>query len=371
MDDVGQVAAPDIGTRDDPAKVVERVVQVIRLDKVRLYFSHGSSAPDDAYPDTGSQFHTRAVVWATCTSQNAYCGVLFDENRTWWTTGLEGPLSEPDPPPPSPGTFTGTVMDQWPSNWPPVTVVWTRLKHVASAADGSHNRIYSYDEYPYLTGWGEDNRTYSTPGIRRLRATATMDAEEPWVQSKVSTDLNGDGAPDGNEWALRICCKDPTIYVEPDPPPANSAQRRDYVEWLSTYDWEPYEWGGEGYGGRDRGGQYAGGAATYDGYGIDCSGLVCCGAYRAGYNWSPWRTGTVGLASSDYSEAVSAEEFAPGDILVHPGVHVLTFAHWIGDPVDDIWIIHASGTAARVIQEASTISQWTSSGFLRRRLRQR
>lgn len=303
-----------------------KTVDVIRIDKIRLYFSHGTNSPDDAYPYTGASFQTRAVVWATHTAQTAYCDLGFDENLTWWTTGNEGPGTDGQVPP-TPGTFTGTVADDWPNGWPALTIEWKRYEHETGDCVTGYNRNYWYTNSTYLANaWGENNRNYGSPGVghHRLQTTVKMDSGTAWEQSKISTDLDGNGTADGTEYALRICPKSPNIYNAPNPPPANSAQRRNYLEWLTTYMDEPYEWGGEGYGGMI--GNNVGGGDSYEGYGIDCSGLVSCGAYRAGYNWNYWRRVTSDLDA--VTTAVAApwkDNIIGGDIINWPGHHVMSY----------------------------------------------
>lgn len=141
------------------------------------------------------------------------------------------------------------------------------------------------------------------------------------------------------EYARRIFCRNPLIYQQPASPPPNNAQRKLYCEWLSGYYDEPYEWGGEWVGGKETPGtQTAGGCGPSEGYGIDCSGLVSNGAFRAGYNWGWWRALTSDLASDYYSTAT--DNPLPGDILVKPGAHVVTIT---ARDADVITIIHAKG----------------------------
>ncbi len=94
--------------------------------------------------------------------------------------------------------------------------------------------------------------------------------------------------------------------------------------------------------GKDSNGAWVGGADEYQGYGIDCSGLVCNGAYRAGYNWShttspqhSWRTNTTGLTNSWYTTAVAGGNLnaLPGDIYDSPDVHVVSLTRPVrGNP---------------------------------------
>lgn len=356
VDDVDARAPAGCGADNDPAKQASLQMNVIRLEQARVYFSY----PGTAYPYIlTSQFKTRAVVRATSPSGTKdYCAMLFDQSLQWWMTGNEGPRDDPDDQaPPMSSEFTGEVMSYWPSNWPPLTIKWEMRDQTATAQScAGGNRKYSYATWTYLVnGWGEDNRTYNTPGIHRLRATATMHPGTTWVQTKPSLD---------KEVALRICPKR-------DITTAGTLMREKYVEWISTYELEPYEWGGEGFGGYDSPDTCVGGGDGYEGYGIDCSGLVSCGAHRAGYNWgTAWRQTTTGLASDTYSEAVSYDEFDEGDILNKAGHHVVSCS-WrsAGPDTNVIKIIHASGDANKVLQEDSTITEWTGDGYSRRRLK--
>jgi len=344
---------------DDPAVSPTRTMEVIRLDKVRLYLYHYGTA----YPYISSDaFKTRAVVWASCGTQGAYCDLVFDESLVWWfDPGIEGPLDDPDDQEPPDTTFFGDTVDDWPNNWPSLNINWTLFYHVASDPDGSHNRVFSYPAgqeqpyYPNTSAWGDDNRTYSSPGLHRLRATATMHSGTSWDQSVTSRD---------REFAF-------DIRPRYDITAAGTAQRNNYVEWLSANLNEPYEWGGEYFGGYDSNGNYAGGGDGYDGYGVDCSGLVSIAAYRHGadYNWPYWRQTTTGIASDTYSSAVSDGDFDEGDVLVKAGTHVLSCKQRDGGDPNVITIIHASGSADKVYEESSTISYWLGQGYGRRRLR--
>jgi len=351
---------PGEGSDDDAPKTAELTVEVIRLDKVRLYYYY----PNTGYPYAGdAQIDTRAVVWATCTTQQAYHGpgLSFDTGLTyWWEAGDEGPRRETaascdtlDIEPPVTGIYTGTPA-QWPSNWPALDIDWKLLWHQQTDPCAGYPRKYLYsDDTVYLTdSWGEDNRTYTTQGLHRLRATATIHpgaGEQKGERTVTSRD---------KEYALRICPKAYCDWID-------NAMRRAYVEWCSTYVNEPYEWGGEGYGGFDSEDQCAGGGALYEGYGIDCSGLVSCGAYRAGYNWSvhvgncdTWRVGTCALAGNYCSDPISEDDFGEGDIIVDCEVHVVSCVERQGTS-NDIRIIHASGSAGKVLNQDSSITYWT------------
>jgi hypothetical protein len=354
---------------DDDAVWRTRTMQVIRLDKVRLYMHHYGTA----YPYVNDDaFKTRAVVWATCGSQGVYCDLLFDESLAWWfDPGSEGTLDDPDDQePPDTPYFSGTV-DDWPNNWPNganLTIQWTLFYHDASdpqcncdvcGEPDCHHRIFSYPVgqqapyYPNTSAWGDDNRTYNSPGLHRLRATVTMHPGTLWSQPVTSRD---------KELAFDIR---PRYHIAD----AGTAQRNSYVEWISGSINEPYEWGGEYFGGYDSNGNYAGGGDGYDGYGVDCSGLVSIGAWRADYNWPYWRQTTVGIATDTYSSAVSDGDFDEGDVLVNSGVHVVSCSYRNASIPNNIRIIEASGTYDKVLERSTTISYYLDQGYSRRRLR--
>ncbi len=91
----------------------------------------------------------------------------------------------------------------------------------------------------------------------------------------------------------------------------------------SSSPFPPYEWGGYWFGGQE--GNDVGGHVSYEGYGIDCSGLVSIGALRAGYHWKPWRPYTATLTNEYYSRKITnLKDLQPGDILVNPDEHVVT-----------------------------------------------
>ncbi len=90
----------------------------------------------------------------------------------------------------------------------------------------------------------------------------------------------------------------------------------------SSSPFPPYEWGGYWFGGKE--GVNVGGHNAYEGYGMDCSGLVSNGALRAGYNWHPWRATTSTLTNEFYSTSIDPRTLQPGDILLKPGEHVVT-----------------------------------------------
>ena len=121
-----------------------------------------------------------------------------------------------------------------------------------------------------------------------------------------------------------------------------------------------------GHGGKDSNSQYAGGAGTYQGYGIDCSGLVSCAAYMVDvdqdghdYNWGWWRKATCDSGAGGRLTEVSTDlgtswrnAIQPGDILLKPHHHVITYVYvegtgldrrWYcieahGSPVNEVWI---------------------------------
>ncbi|MDI6782327.1 MAG: hypothetical protein QME49_09540, partial [bacterium] len=195
----------------------------------------------------------------------------------WYAAGSKGAFDVFKGTSTLPGT---TVIYQWPPNWTLPSFNWTAMYHHASdSLDNNHNRNYWYatQTSTVISGWGV-TRSYA-PGTGRYKVTATLGNQS------VSS-LSG-------EYAARISVKDHNT------PEGHNNQTTQYLRWLTAFlqtsqpdgaDGIPYEWGGHWFGGKT--GNNVGGAANYDGYGIDCSGLVSCGARFAGYKWNPWRRGT-------------------------------------------------------------------------------
>jgi cell wall-associated NlpC family hydrolase len=131
-----------------------------------------------------------------------------------------------------------------------------------------------------------------------------------------------------SELALRISVREQATWVSPNP----DDRKRQFVEWLSSFLDVPYEWGGHWYGGRaddkpqrsdgtlyypDRQRVYYPGDAGYQGYGVDCSGLVYAAGLLAGYN-IPYRTVCRDfILNTRLTEAVNLRDLHPGDLLVH------------------------------------------------------
>ncbi len=119
----------------------------------------------------------------------------------------------------------------------------------------------------------------------------------------------------------------------------------------SSSPFSPYEWGGYWFGGKEGAG--VGGDDGYQGYGSDCSGLVCAGALLAGYHWRPWHAFTGDLTHESYSTSIDdLRTIQPGDVLVNAGEHVVTIyriKNWISSNnttvPNDIQIIASEGTS--------------------------
>jgi hypothetical protein len=150
---------------------------------------------------------------------------------------------------------------------------------------------------------------------------------------------------ESDELPLRISVRAVATWVDSNP---NNMQRK-FVEWASSFIGCAYEWGGYWYGGRaDLSPQHSGaklrragtsyrvdyeGHAYYDGYGIDCSGLVSAAARLAGYFGGSFvRLTTKSLANTGYGYCISVpiERLKPGDLLVKSGSHVVIVYRVLG-----------------------------------------
>jgi len=372
--------------------------------KVRLYY-HNQTEPARAYPLLTDTVAVRAIVWANSPEGYwAYCGMQFDPDQSgnwfdndghWYETGRSG---DPIPDPNGRGSWQG---HQWPCldpqtavySWPGLRLnfSWYRLQSKVDKEDqltaihkytagGTVYRPFYYPPYAAapISGWGTDALPLN-PGSSRYIVHVTWTDESGqqqllrslaptpggWAPRETDQEnavltrtwsQNCDEPPDTvgpEEWAVRISVRDPTV-TSPD------ARKQEYLRWLTAYLDLPYSYAGEWFGGwadnqynTSPGGAYEEGIQNR--YGIDCSGLVCCGARWTGYNWRPWRTDTVGLAGSYYSTPISDpnNHLQPGDILNCPNVHVVSVYEYtpghldvadskiieaVGGDIDRVWI---------------------------------
>lgn len=331
---------------DDTAVAPNVSVKVIKLDKVRVY----QGGPfHEAYPSLNSNNWIYAVVWANYGTGTYHA---YDKDGTV-TSGGPAFLIGPEGPATifAPGEQLADSVAVWPSDWPALSFYWEKMYQQASSADGSHNRTYSFARsQPSWNGdWGSTSPGWAE-GTLRFKVTATMyENDTAPVKQTVESQDTGDSA--------RMSVRDTTLPSDPN--------GKDYCRWLSAYSNVGYEWGGNWFGQFDSLGEYDGGSSSYDGYGVDCSGLVCCAARHAGYNWDPWRTGTTGLAGSYYTEGVSQGSFAAGDIFLIAGDHVISS---VGRSGDNVTVIEANGTSCKVTHHAASLNTLVDQGYDLRRL---
>lgn len=321
-------------------------IQSITLNRVGIYYRHqlGNSLPIAGYPTTATPITVRAIVWADDgTSEKPYTLQDQDEeinDGKWYNAGSEGSQAYSYPPNinvPVLEVSDAPKIYKWHSNWPQLDFEWKELVYRASNALGivncvihtppcrGRNRNYWHDEYSsmYLDSWGGDNIRLLL-GDWRFKVKVLMNKGTPEEQFVVSNDT---------ECATRVSVLSSNAPVDPN--------GKEYLKWLTAYYDIPYEWGGYWFGGKE--GNNFGGHNTYEGYGVDCSGLVSIGAKLAGYNWSPdWRANTSMLAYGPdgekydpnnpdskpnddyYSIKINAADLKPGDILNKAGGHVVT-----------------------------------------------
>mgnify|MGYP001773160623 CR=1 FL=1 len=169
---------------------------------------------------------------------------------------------------------------------------------------------------------------------------------------------------EADELAIRISIRAVADWVDDNP----SNRQRKFVEWASSFVNVAYEWGGWWYGGRaDDKAQHSGawlrrigdgvrvfynGHAGYEGYGIDCSGLVAASARLAGYSFDQWRMTTRALEDTlqySYCNSVTLGNLKAGDLLVKGGRHVVIVyrINHVNEQDDtitmDLQILHAAG----------------------------
>lgn len=325
-------------------------VQSLTLKRVEVYYRHqlGNSLPIAGYPTTTTPITIRAIVWAhDGTSEKPYTLQNQDEeinDGKWYNAGSEGSQAYSYPPNlnvPVLEVSNAPKIYKWHSNWPQLDFEWKDLVYRASRAINTvnctihtprcagKNRNNWHDEYSslYLSSWGGDNIMFPL-GDWRFKVKAIINKGAPEEQFVVSSDT---------ECATRVSVLSSNAPVDPN--------GKEYLKWLTAYYDVPYEWGGYWFGGKED--KTVGGHNTYEGYGIDCSGIVSICAKLAGYNWSPdWRANTSKLAYGPdgktydpldpnskpadadddyyYSILIAAKDLKPGDILNKSANHVVT-----------------------------------------------
>jgi len=376
-------------------------------DKVRIYY-HNLTDRERVYPFLSDQVAVRAIVWAkTPTGYHAYCGMPFQlapevngrwfaNDGYWYATGIDG---NPIPNPNGSESWENhqwprldpqTIVHPWPG--PPLNFTWYRIRsEVAKEAQLTERRKYVEGETVYrcyyyppyqnapINGWGTDLLALE-PGTycyivhvtwidekgqqRLLRSYAPTPGDwaspETDRDNAVLTRTWSQNCDEPEEFAVRISVRDHRV-TSPNP------RKQEYLRWLTTYLGVPYSYGGEWFGGRadDKFNTYPGGAyeiGIHNRYGIDCSGLVSCGARWAGYNWNPWRATTSDLASSYYSRQIENpnNNLQPGDILIRPGHHVVSVYQYTSGHLDfsDSQIIEAIGGEIDRVRIRNNVNIW-------------
>lgn len=318
---------------------------------VGVYFSPGP------YPQ-GAQSETLVAVITTDKS---------GEDRTYYNGGWPGgdwwyPMGTLDPDPNAAGGFgpyypvaLGTVY-AWPSSWEQPTFEWVARTHVCTeyyAADG--NRTYVNQDASFsVNPWTATHQ--AGLGVQRYYCRVTWEGTtHSSGVDRVSVVSNDSFGITGND--------------------ADSMRRRAYLQWLFSYLNVPYEYGGCWYGGKT--GTRVGGGGAYDGYGVDCSGLVSCGAKWAGYNWHTgtlfqgWRYNTTGLLSVTTGTFPPEDPFGAADILDCPDVHVVTVCHESGGIIDIVEAAGGDPPAGSIVRYRMGLSlqrDYLDKGYQERRL---
>jgi len=303
--------------------------------------------------------------------------------------------------------YTMPRIHEW--SGPPLRFEWFRTRHQAdlerqissyystsrlirvevdrAIAQGAvYHRWYMYDEDIYLppAGLWVRNINAQGPGTYRFYVRAPggrrwVGLHQPkpgaWRDPSQDDDVFNDefsflvhrsqNCDEADELAIRISIRAVANWVDSDP---DNRQRR-FVEWASSFVNVAYEWGGWWYGGRaDNQVQHSGarlrrirdgrtvfyqGHASYEGYGIDCSGLVATAARLAGYRFDPWRMTATALEDTqryNYCNPVNLADLKAGDLLVKGGRHVVIIYringvnhHRDGTVTIYLQILHAAG----------------------------
>jgi len=394
---------------------------IVTVAKYRLWvYYHNDSCTaeseivDYAYPFVNDSISVRAILGMEaldCT--NYFCGLGFDpadsgqyfvNDGRWYCTGTEG---------------SGVPAGDWNNyNWPklspdvkvnkwegvPLSFSWyeinsavdkeTQLSSVHKDTYNNNTRRFFY--YPPYTLFSTQNWGFSTTlsaGTHRfivrvkrndeLSQTHFLDSLEPtpgrWNEQTVdhihpdytlTWSQNCDEPPNTSgptEYSVRISVRKLSEDTWPE-----TQIMRSYLQWLTSFIDIPYEWGGYWYGGRaDDKGNVTNVDNDYEGYGIDCSGLVSAAARFAGYNWNPWRQSTSTLNSVSVEIQNPNINLRAGDILNRPYGHVVTVYQYTPGQIDQNTsrIIESSGRKDKVrIKDSVKIQDYIDTGYKARRL---
>lgn len=331
----------------------------IQLTKVRIYI-HSEDPAFSGYPASDDIITIKAIVWAKNKNGAIYGGYsdvdLVNDGR-WFAPGTNCP--DLDVPEMTPTLSSTETINRWPNGWPALTFKWNILYHKGSSkCDNNCSRKYSY-ELPYqnittISGWGRDNVCLSEwpIGTARYRVIANLDEGEENFHCISSLD---------KQTALRISIGNSDYPNDPN--------GTDYLRWLSSFLNVPYEWGGVWYGGLE--GNNVGGGDTYEGYGVDCSGLISVAANLAGYKWSPWHKTTRSLCKVS-TPLDESEPLLPGDILNKVGDHVVTITRVNSSNSSNILvdIVEAVGGTVNKVRSLVDVplKDYLNNGYIARRL---
>jgi cell wall-associated NlpC family hydrolase len=323
--------------------IIPIVMQAIPLIEEAFIYYQDTVDPSLAYPLDTHRVDIKAIlrVQVGLFINRLYSDTAINPgatpSRPWWIAGSRGPLN-PDPANPI-NAFTSTPylngqVYAWPNDWPAPTFSWEELLHRGSDAPAHppYNRDYIYqrNNYSRVTNWG--GQVQLNAGSRRFRVEVTLNGN-----TFSSTD---------EEQSTRISVRDSTT------PDGCNTRVTQYLRWLTAFLEIPYEWGGSWFGGMT--GNGVGGGGCYEGYGIDCSGFVSCGARFAGYTWTGGRAGCehgtwrhVTATLNNVLDQINNDNLQPGDILNSPGHHVVTVIQVIdtSNPLNiRINVIESKGT---------------------------
>ncbi|OGS23183.1 MAG: hypothetical protein A2252_05770 [Elusimicrobia bacterium RIFOXYA2_FULL_39_19] len=350
---------------------------------LKIYYHNDTSVLNERayYPFVGDSVRAKAII---TTADHAYSDESLSNDGNWYCLGAEGSLA------PDPSRGFEDQVKLAPELYPnilyysdlkffktDISVYFSAYLRRASINLGNSNRSYSYisEDPSYLYVYTDPEDWHFNPICIRNDSEYTGDYEGGGYRYRVRITKGAQefDAP-SNEYATRISFLNDSFDRQ------GSTQQQAFVRWATAYLGQSWENAGGWFGGKIS--VSDGGQGGYQGYGLDCSGLVSCAAKWAGYSWAQsldydvWKLNVDGIKNhSDAVRYVSAtdNDIIPGDLLIAVG-HVLMVLKINANGTVDY--IEAVGSNDDVkYQSVRTKSNYSlyqlyQAGYIPRRLRQ-